>query len=79
MTDSKKQPGPEKEKAKPVLTGCNCANDPFAGLPPEMRPRPKPNKGNLRPVICPGCGLKYRTNRSTDLCSSCEKKGVHIK
>jgi hypothetical protein len=57
---------------------CSCTSDPFADLPPELRPRPKPRMGNLRQVTCPGCGLKYWTNRSTDLCPDCEKKGVTI-
>ncbi len=57
---------------------CSCAGDPFADLPPELRPRPKPRMGNLRQVTCPGCGLQYWTNRSTDLCPDCEKKGVTI-
>jgi hypothetical protein len=38
--------------------------DGFAALPPELR---------LRQAICPGCGLAYWTNRSTDLCMECEK------
>jgi len=29
-------------------------------------------------VTCPGCGLVYWTNRATDLCVECEKKGVRI-
>jgi hypothetical protein len=57
---------------------CSCASDPFADLPPELRPWPKPRMGNLRQVTCPGCGLQYWTNRSTDLCPDCEKKGVTI-
>ena len=78
MTDSKKQPEQTKDKAKPALPGCGCGSDPFAGLPPEMRPRPKLNKGNLRQVTCPDCGLKYWTNRSADLCKDCQKKGINI-
>jgi hypothetical protein len=49
--------------------------DGFAALPPELRPRSK-KKSSLRKVTCPGCGLAYSTNRSTDLCMECEKKGV---
>ena len=52
--------------------------NPFADLPPELRPQTKPRMGNLRQVTCPGCGLKYWTDRSTDLCMDCEKKGVEI-
>lgn len=55
---------------------CTCAQDPFAALPPELRPSPAPKKGGLRKVTCPGCGLVYWTNRKTDLCPDCEKKGM---
>ena len=51
-----------------------CVNGSFAALPPELRPRPK-KKSSLRKVTCPGCGLVYSTNRSTDLCMECEAKG----
>ncbi len=53
---------------------CTCITDPFLSLPPELRPRPK-KKSSLRKVTCPGCGLVYWTNRETDLCMECEKKG----
>jgi len=53
--------------------GCACNRDPFAGLPPEMRPR-KDSMSGLRKVTCPVCGLNYWTNRDTDVCSDCEKK-----
>jgi small redox-active disulfide protein 2 len=53
--------------------GCACNRDPFAGLPLEMRPR-KDSMSGLRKVVCPVCGLNYWTNRSTDVCSECEKK-----
>lgn len=52
---------------------CSCTSDPFASLPPELRPGEQPRKGLLRDVTCPGCGLKYRTNRATDLCIKCEQ------
>lgn len=32
--------------------------------------------GGLRKVTCPGCGLVFWTNRNTDLCIECEKKGI---
>lgn len=54
---------------------CPCVRDGFAALPPELRPRAK-KKSSLRKVTCPGCGLVYSTNRATDLCIECEKKGV---
>jgi hypothetical protein len=52
--------------------------DPFADLPPELRPRQVQKIGGLRKVTYPGCGLVYWTNRATDLCVECEKKGVRI-
>jgi len=55
---------------------CTCIQDPFAGLPPELRPKPQPKKSGLRQATCPGCGMKYWTNRPTDLCIECEKKGL---
>jgi len=54
---------------------CDCMRNPFAALPPEMHPRPQ-KKSSLRKVTCPGCGRQYWTNRSTDVCFDCEKKGV---
>jgi small redox-active disulfide protein 2 len=53
--------------------GCACSRDPFASLPPEMRPH-KDAMSGLRKVMCPSCGLNYWTNRDTDVCSDCEKK-----
>ena len=55
---------------------CACVADPFAELPPDMRPRPQSRMGNLRRVTCPACGLNYWTNRAIDLCVDCEKQGV---
>jgi len=49
--------------------------DAFAALPPELRPQSQ-KKSSLRKVTCPGCGLVYWTNRSTDLCMDCEKKNL---
>jgi hypothetical protein len=59
---------------KPIPV-CTCVKDAFASLPPELRPRPQ-KSSSLRQVTCPGCGLVYLTNRATDLCMECEKKGV---
>jgi small redox-active disulfide protein 2 len=53
--------------------GCACSRDPFASLPPELRPH-KDAMSGLRKVVCPVCGLNYWTNRDTDVCSDCEKK-----
>ncbi len=63
---------PKDGEDQPVQ--CACVTDPFLSLPPELRPRPK-KKGNLRKVTCPGCGLVFWTNRETDLCMECERKG----
>jgi hypothetical protein len=70
----------EKEQPKPleIDLGCTCVQDPFAVLPPELRPRNRPCHGSLRKVTCPGCGLVYRTNRATDLCPACERRGVKV-
>lgn len=55
---------------------CSCESvDFFAFLPPEMQPRPKKHS-SLRKVTCPICGLVYQTNRVTDICMECQKKGV---
>lgn len=67
MTQSKNSEG------RPVQ--CTCVKDAFAALPPELWPRQQ-KKSNLRQVACPGCGLVYWTNRSTDVCMKCETKGV---
>jgi hypothetical protein len=60
---------------------CSCISDPFAALPPELRPTASRNgeksrRFGLRKVTCPGCGLTYTTNRNTDLCVDCERRGV---
>jgi len=57
---------------------CDCLKDPFADLPPEVRPQ-TPKKSLLRKVTCPGCGREYWTNRDTDICFDCEKRGVVIR
>lgn len=64
----------EPQSTKPPL--CTCIQDPFAALPPEARPPTPPKKGDLRKVECPGCGMEYWTNRATDLCIDCERKGA---
>ena len=40
--------------------------------------RTKDVMSGLRKVKCPACGFEYWTNRDTDLCIDCEKKGVHL-
>ncbi len=61
-----------REGEKPPVQ-CACASDPFALLPPEMRPRSQ-KKSSLRKVTCPGCGLVFWTNRETDCCMECERE-----
>lgn len=55
---------------------CTCMDDGFDALPPELRPRAQKHDG-LHKVTCPGCGLVYSTNRETDLCIECERRGRH--
>lgn len=75
-TETPQSPESQTTAAGDTLPLCTCTQDPFAALPPELRPRPAPKKNGLRKVTCPGCGLVYWTNRKTDLCPTCEKKGV---
>lgn len=75
----KSEPPPSENSGKPL---CTCVPDPFASLPPDLRP-PLQNKiSDLRKVACPGCGLIYWTNRkpdrNLDLCNECRKKGVRL-
>lgn len=69
-----------KAKGAKLIEGqmpeCTCVQDPFAALPPELRPRKKTWMSGLRKVTCPGCGAQFWTNRKTDLCADCEKRGV---
>ena len=67
-----------KQSQEPEQPLCSCMTDPFNNLPPELRPRPKNVMSGLRKIRCPGCGLEYWTNRDTDLCIDCEKKGVKL-
>lgn len=52
---------------------CTSALDPFAMLPPELRPKPVQKVRDLREV----CGLVSWSSCATDLCMNCGKKGVH--
>lgn len=79
--ESQKSFDEEKKQAKrtggkPPL--CTCVQDPFASLPPELRPTPIKRDFGLRKVKCPNCGFSFWTNRKTDLCIECEKKGVKL-
>ncbi|RPH63398.1 MAG: hypothetical protein EHM81_00220 [Chloroflexi bacterium] len=66
------------EKTPPSKPVCICIQDPYASLPPNLRPQPVQKLGGLRKVTCPCCSLVYWTNRKTDLCIDCEKKGIVI-
>jgi hypothetical protein len=68
----------DEKKPDSLKPGCSCIKDPFADLPPELRPKAEEKISDLRKVTCPGCGLVYWTNRKTDLCVECEKKGVKL-
>lgn len=68
------QPG--KANTKPPL--CTCVQDPFASLPPELKPKPLKKIFGLRQVTCPNCGFVFWTNRKSDLCVDCERKGVKL-
>jgi len=69
----KSDAGLEEDEPNLLDPSCSCVQDPFNSLPPELRPKPKPIGGGLRQAICPGCGLKFWTNRKTDFCFDCEK------
>ena len=77
MSDEK-NPADESQNSPAAPPQCTCIQNPFAALPPELRPRSDPKPGGLRKVTCPCCGLVYWTNRTTDLCIECEKKGVRL-
>lgn len=74
-SDNEQDQNKETEAKKPL---CTCVQDPYSSLPPELRPRPIKKNFGLRKVTCPGCGFVYWTNRKTDLCIDCEKKGVKL-
>ena len=81
MQDQKNTQGTDAEEpSEPSkrVPLCTCVQAPYADLPPELRPKPVQKNGGLRKATCPGCGLVYWTNRKTDLCVECEKKGIHI-
>lgn len=80
-SNPKKEDIENKEKQNPTerqTPQCTCVQDPFAALPPDLRPRAKSWMAGFRKVTCPGCGFQYWTNRKTDLCVDCEKKGVKL-
>jgi len=73
-----KNPADESQNSPAAPPQCTCIQNPFAALPPELRPRSDSRPGGLRKVTCLGCGLVYWTNRATDLCIECERKGVRL-
>jgi hypothetical protein len=70
MTELKKNQMPNQERQNTDLQPCDCKSDPFANLPPELRPKQKSWKSGLRNVTCPGW-----TNQESDYCSKCMGKG----
>jgi hypothetical protein len=75
VSDPEERQDQESEAQDVDIPLCTCVQDPFAALPPEMRPKKATGKGDLRKVTCPGCGTEYWTNRKTDLCLECETGG----
>jgi len=61
------------QKAKTQQEPCPCMRDPFASLPPGLKPRSVEKESSLRKVTCPTCGKVYWTNRKVDICFDCEK------
>jgi len=78
MDEQKDKPAAPETLAPGKPPQCTCVKDPFSDLPPDLRPLAKNTMSDLRKVTCPGCGLVYWTNRKTDLCINCEKKGVRL-
>jgi len=78
MDKAKDNPKSQEPQATGNPPLCSCYKDPFMDLPPELIPRGKKIMDGLRKVTCPGCSLAYWTNRKTDLCIDCEKKGVRL-
>lgn len=76
IREAKEKSEAQDEKKEDDDLLCTCIQDPFATLPPELRPTKHRKKSLLRKVTCPGCGSVYRTNRATDLCVDCEKKAI---
>lgn len=75
-TDKEKLVDKDKRKPDPLL--CSCIQDLFVDLPPDLRPKPVQRMRGLSKVTCPGCGLVYWTNRKTDVCPGCERKGFCV-
>ncbi len=69
---------PEESESGTPSQPCSCMRDRFAALPPELVPLVTAKKSSLRRATCPGCGRVYQTNRKTDVCIDCERKGVRL-
>jgi len=78
MDKAKDNPRTQEPQSSDKPPLCSCIKDPFLDLPPELIPRGKKTMDGLRKTTCPGCSLVYWTNRKTDLCIDCEKKGVRL-
>jgi hypothetical protein len=78
IRDGKEESDTQDEIKEGDTPLCTCIQDPFAGLPTELRPTRLRKKSLLRKVTCPECGLVYRTNRAIDLCVDCEKKASNF-
>jgi hypothetical protein len=76
IRDAREKLDAQDEKKEDGDLLCTYIQDPFATLPPELRPAKQLKNSLLRKATCPGCGLVYRTNRATDLCVDCEKKAI---
>jgi len=63
-------PPSEKELETPA---CSCVLNPFADLPPALKPKKESWKTGFRQVTCLDCGLEFWTNSKGDLCAGCEK------
>jgi len=78
MEKLKDEPDTPETSAPGKPPPCSCVTDPFSDLAPELRPSAEKSMGDLRKLTCPGCGLVYWTNRETDLCIECGKKGIRL-
>jgi hypothetical protein len=72
---SKEQPKEESPVRPAQLASCDCAADPYAALPPELRPKRRSWKAGFRKVTCLDCGTTFWTNAEKVCCPKC---GAHI-
>ncbi len=64
MADTKDQPKDSAGRSEELPRQRPCLADSLAGLPLELRPRPRAMQGGLREVKCPGCGRLCPTWRA---------------